>query len=96
MSKSTKGLDASVTRAFERDGISYKVHCRYQAVIIMRQRCIMELGLRQMDAAHIACAIHLNADHFLTTDKKILNKPISGISVLNPIDFLGRYADATK
>ena len=54
---------------------------------------LMSLGLRQMDAAHIACAIHLNADCFLTTDKKILNKPITGISVLNPIDFIRGYAD---
>ena len=55
---------------------------------------LMGLGLRQMDASHIACAIHLSADYFLTTDKKILNKPITEIAVLNPIDFLRRYADA--
>ena len=55
---------------------------------------LMELGLRQMDASHIACAICLNADYFLTTDKKILSKPVAGISILNPIDFLRRYADA--
>ena len=54
----------------------------------------MKLGLRQMDAAHVACAIYLNADCFLSTDKKILSKPISGVSVLNPIDFIRRYADA--
>ena len=54
----------------------------------------MKLGLRQMDASHVACAIYLKADCFLTTDKKILNKPITGISVMNPIDFIRRYADA--
>jgi predicted nucleic acid-binding protein len=54
----------------------------------------MSLGLRQMDSSHIACAIHLGADVFLTTDKKILNKLITGIAVMNPIDFLRRYADA--
>lgn len=54
---------------------------------------LMKLGLKQMDAAHVACAIHLKADCFLTTDKGILNKPITGISVLNPIDFVRRYAD---
>jgi len=55
---------------------------------------LMTLGLRQMDASHIACAIHLKADYFLTTDKKVLNKPIAEISVLNPIDFVRRYLDA--
>ena len=57
---------------------------------------LMASGLRQMDASHIACAIHLNADCFLTTDKKILNKPITGIAILNPIDFLRRYTDANE
>lgn len=55
---------------------------------------LMKHGLRQMDASHIACAIYLNADYFLTTDKKILNKHVAEISILNPIDFLRRYADA--
>jgi len=54
----------------------------------------MKLGLRQMDASHIACAIHLGADYFLTTDKKILNKPVKEITVMNPIDFVRRYSDA--
>ena len=52
---------------------------------------LMTIGLRQMDASHVACAIHLNADFFLTTDKKILNKSITEIFVLNPIDFIRRY-----
>jgi len=55
---------------------------------------LMMLGLRQMDASHIACAIYLDADYFLTTDKKVINKPITEISVLNPIDFVRRHLDA--
>jgi predicted nucleic acid-binding protein len=54
---------------------------------------LMKLGLRQLDASHIACAIHLGADYFLTTDKKILNKQISEIIVMNPIDFIRRDND---
>ena len=54
----------------------------------------MLLGLRQMDASHVACAIALDADFFLTTDKKVLNKQIAGISIMNPIDFVRRYLDA--
>ena len=54
---------------------------------------LMGLGLRQMDASHVACAISLGADCFLSTDKKILNKPIMGIEVMNPIGFVRRYAD---
>jgi predicted nucleic acid-binding protein len=53
----------------------------------------MKIGLKQKDAAHMACAIHLKAEYFLTTDKKILNKNISDIIVVNPIDFIRRYID---
>ena len=55
---------------------------------------LMKFGLRQMDASHVACAIHLGADCFLSTDKKILNKQIAEIEIINPIDFVRRYFDA--
>jgi len=54
---------------------------------------LMKLGLRQMDASHLACAIYLNADYFLTTDKKLLNKQIIEINVVNPIDFIRSESD---
>ena len=54
------------------------------------------MGLRQMDASHVACAIHIGAEYFLTTDKKVLNKPIMDIKVMNPIDFIRRDSDAKK
>jgi len=68
--------------------------CELSDSIATKAAELMKHGLRQMDAAHIACAIHLGADCFLTTDKKILNKPIAEISVMNPIDFVRRYYDA--
>lgn len=68
--------------------------CELTNEIAMKAANLMTLGLRQMDASHIACAIHLGADYFLTTDKKVLNKQIAEIVVLNPIDFVRRYLDA--
>jgi predicted nucleic acid-binding protein len=56
--------------------------------ILERARNLMSLGLRQKDALHIACAIHAGASYFLTVDKKILNKPVNDIRLINPIDFL--------
>jgi predicted nucleic acid-binding protein len=55
---------------------------------------MMKLGLRPKDAAHIACAIQAAADYFLTTDKKILNKTVTGVQIVNPVDFARRYLDA--
>ena len=52
---------------------------------------LLKIGLRQKDASHIACAIYAGADYFITTDKKILNKPVQGINLINPIDFVRRY-----
>ncbi len=48
------------------------------------------VGLKSMDALHVASAIEANADRFLTTDKNILNKlkRESRIVVLDPIDFI--------
>ena len=54
---------------------------------------LLKTGLRQKDASHIACAMYADAAFFITTDKKILNKPIEGIHIINPIDFVRRYLD---
>ena len=54
---------------------------------------LIKVGLKQKDAAHIACAIYAKSDYFLTTDKKILNKSVSGVQLINPIEFVRRYLD---
>ncbi|GHV23080.1 hypothetical protein FACS189494_10740 [Spirochaetia bacterium] len=59
-------------------------------IIIENARKLMTIGLRQKDASHIACAISANTDYFITVDKKIINKPIQDIIVINPFDFLRR------
>jgi predicted nucleic acid-binding protein len=62
--------------------------------IAQKARELMRLGLRQNDAAHVACAISAKAAYFITTDKRIINKRIQEITVLNPIDFVRRYTNA--
>jgi len=49
---------------------------------------VTTLGLNQADAAHIACALERKADYFITTDKKVLNKQVEGISIVNPTVFV--------
>jgi predicted nucleic acid-binding protein len=51
----------------------------------------MELNtirIKKKDALHIACAIEAECECFITTDRKILNKNISEIEVINPLDFI--------
>jgi predicted nucleic acid-binding protein len=68
--------------------------CALSDEISGKATALMKLGLRQMDASHLACAICLGADCFLTTDKKIFRKQIPEIEIINPIDFVRRYPDA--
>ena len=67
------------------------VDCDLCDEIAESARGLFSAGLRQKDASHIACAIYAGADFFITTDKKILNKPVQGINLTNPIDFVRRY-----
>ena len=50
-------------------------------------------GLALADALHIACATRAGCNHFLTVDKRILNKSITEIEVLNPIQFVQSYTN---
>lgn len=45
-------------------------------------------GIKTFDALHIACAVYAGCDYYLTTDKKLLNTPISEIKVVSPIIFV--------
>jgi predicted nucleic acid-binding protein len=54
---------------------------------------LMELGFRQMDALHLACAETAHADVFLSTDDKLLNKAKTkaknlDVRVMNPLVYL--------
>lgn len=51
------------------------------------------LGLRNIDALHIACALQAGATCFLTTDDGILKKAnlIQGLRVLDPIAFIKEF-----
>jgi len=67
------------------------IDCNLCEEIAGTAKDLMKCGLKQKDASHISCAIYANADYFLTTDKKILNKPVSGIQLINPVEFVRRY-----
>jgi predicted nucleic acid-binding protein len=59
-----------------------------KAEIVEQAENLMSLNIKKKDALHIACALHTQSQYFLTTDSKLLNKTVSGISIINPIDFL--------
>ena len=53
----------------------------------------MLYGIKTNDALHIACAIKTNCDYFITTDRKLTNKNVSGIKIINPIGFVRETED---
>jgi predicted nucleic acid-binding protein len=51
-------------------------------------RSIMQSGVKEKDALHIACAIEGRCDYLITTDDRVLKYISSQIKICNPIEFL--------
>jgi predicted nucleic acid-binding protein len=68
------------------------VHCvLYSNEVNATANDLARLNIRPKDAWHVACAIHAGADYFISTDKKLLTKPVQAVSLVNPVTFLERY-----
>ena len=63
-------------------------YCPQSNAILSRGKNIMQLGVKNNDALHIACAIERNCGYFITTDYKLTNKSLDEIKIINPIDFV--------
>ena len=68
-------------------------YCPPSETILSRGKAIMELGIKNNDALHISCAIERQCEYFITTDKRLLNKNIEEIKIINPIDFVRDMED---
>ena len=66
-------------------------YCKLNETILKRALGLQSFNLRAKDALHIASAIASKCDCFITTDKKILNKKIDGMAVVNPLNFVEEY-----
>jgi len=57
--------------------------------ILLKMNELVAIGLKPLDALHIACAISLKCQYFLTVDKNILKKmtKYSEIKIINPVNF---------
>ena len=61
--------------------------------ILARMDELLSLGLKPIDALHIACAIALGCQYFLTVDKGILKKAdaITQVSIINPVTLIMQW-----
>jgi hypothetical protein len=63
-------------------------YCPSSDNILSLGKDIKRLGAKELDSLHLACSIESGCDYFITTDRKLLNKPITSVKVRNPIDFV--------
>ena len=62
--------------------------------VVERAREFTDIGVKKMDALHLASAAKAGCDWFFTTDKGILTKVrnVGSMRVANPVEFVvGRY-----
>ena len=51
---------------------------------------IIETGVKNMDALHVACAIIAKSDYFITTDDRLLKYQTKDIQIVTPGEFIRR------
>lgn len=58
--------------------------------ILIKMNELTSIGLKPLDALHVACAVSLQCQYFLTVDKDILKKmtEYSEIKITNPVNFI--------
>ncbi|MDR2591902.1 MAG: PIN domain-containing protein [Chitinispirillales bacterium] len=64
---------------------------QYSPQIIVRARKLESMGLKPMDARHLAAAEAAGADFLLTTDEKFIKRcaknNLTAVKVIDPLDF---------
>jgi hypothetical protein len=58
--------------------------------ILLKMDKLTTIGLKPLDALHVACAVNLQCQYFLTVDKGILKKisEYSEMKITNPVNFI--------
>jgi hypothetical protein len=58
--------------------------------IVAKAQVLVRLGIKSKDALHVACAIVMECDYFITTDDRILarTRALTDIVVMDPTSFI--------
>jgi RNase P subunit RPR2 len=73
-----------------------KFKCKSSETILARGKQIEQNKIRSNDALHISCAIESQCEYFITTDAGLTKRKISGIKIVNPIDFIRIEGDGNE
>jgi predicted nucleic acid-binding protein len=58
----------------------------YTSIKIARAQEIEALGIKGIDALHLACAERLKADYFVTCDDRMIRNYTGTVVVVNPVE----------
>ena len=61
--------------------------------IMLISEDIMQTGIKNKDAVHLACSIIAECDYFITTDKGLLKFKTDRIKIVNPIEFVSIWEE---
>jgi predicted nucleic acid-binding protein len=67
-----------------------RVFCKEEEHILLEAEKLQALGVKILDSLHVACAAYTDCAYFLTTDDRLLKKPITTIQLIDPIEFIRR------
>ena len=54
---------------------------------------IMDTGVKEKDAYHVACSILAKADYFITTDDRLLKYQTAEVAIVTPGEFIRRLEE---
>jgi len=79
----------------------YSEHINYNSEIIERARCLLSIGLKNMDALHVACAEAAKVDIFLTMDDQLRkvaerNTSVIKVRVVNPVTWIREQGEENE
>lgn len=69
---------------------SYYVGVERREVIEQEAELIMQTGVKEKDALHVACSIYARCDYFVTTDDRLLKYQSSEVAIVTPGEFIRR------
>ena len=73
---------------FMDDYSSYYVGIKHKKYVRETADKIMKTGVKEKDAAHIACALLAGCEYFITTDDRLLKYENDRIGIVTPVEFL--------
>ena len=75
-------------QGFIRENMKGYVGVERESLVAVMANEIMQTGVKEKDALHVAAAIYAGCDYFISTDKRLLRYRTERIRMATPIEFV--------